>query len=130
MALDERWTDVDKLLEPAPKSREELHQRVVPEIAQARFEFPTTELASYRTFVNVPEVTLPVTDQDGAELTPDIVVVDTPGNLPQILAAVETGQTVTAARAQQEWAPPGRRPRPAFALVRPACSGAPATPAS
>ena len=124
MALDERWTDVDKLLEPAPKSREELHQRVVPEIAQARFEFPTTELASYRTFVNVPEVTLPVTDQDGAELTPDIVVVDTPGNLLQILAAVETGQTVTEERAQQEWRPLARLPGAAFYLFVPVGYGA------
>ena len=124
MALDERWTDVDKLLEPAPKSREELHQRVVPEIALARFEFPTTELASYRTFVNVPEVTLPVTDQDGAELTPDIVVVDTPGNLLQILAAVETGQTVTEERAEQEWRPLALLPDAAFYLFVPVGYGA------
>ena len=119
MALDERWMDVDKLLEPAPKSREELHQRVVPEIAEARFEFPTTEFASYRSFVNVPEVTLPVTDQNGAELTPDIVVVDTPGNMLQILAAVETGDTVTEERAEQEWRPLALLPDAAFYLFLP-----------
>ena len=124
MALDERWTDVDKLLAPAPKSREELHQRVVPEIAEARFEFPTTEFASYRTYVNVPEVNLPVTDQNGVELTPDIVVVDTPGNLLQLVAAVETGDTVTEERAQQEWHALALLPDAAFYLFVPVGCGA------
>lgn len=103
MGLDERWTDIDKMLQPAPMSTEELHQRVVPDVAQARFEFPTPELASYRTFVNVPEVTLPITDAEGQQHTPDIVVVDTPGNILKIVAQVETADTVTADRAQDVW---------------------------
>ena len=119
MTLSERWMDVDKLLEPAPKSTEELHQRAVQDIALARFEFPTPELASYRTFVNVPEVTLPVTDEAGQELTPDIVVVDTPGNLLRMLASVEVPETVTEERAQQQWLPYSRLPDAAFYLFLP-----------
>ena len=119
MGLEERWTDVDKLLEPAPKNREELHQRAVQEIAQARFEFPTTELPSYRAFVNVPDVTLAVTNQAGEELTPDIVVVDTPGNLLKIFASVETAETVTEERAEEAWLPFGKLPDAAFYLFIP-----------
>ena len=124
MGLEERWTDVDKLLEPAPKNREELHQRAVQEIAEARFEFPTLELPSYRAFVNVPDVTLAVTDQAGDELTPDIVVVDTPGNLLKIFATVETAETVTEERAKEVWAPYGRLPDAAFYLFVPVGYGA------
>ena len=124
MPLDERWTDVDKLLQPAPKSTEELYQRAVQDIAQARFEFPTLELASYRTFVNVPEPTLPVTDESGGELTPDIVVVDTPGNILKILATVETGETVTEERAEEKWRPFAQLPDVAFYLFVPVGYGA------
>ena len=62
MTIDTRWTDVDKMLQPSPLNRQELRERVVQDVAKARFEFPTTELPSYRTYVNVPEVTLPVKD--------------------------------------------------------------------
>lgn len=119
MTIDSRWTDVDKMLQPAPKGREELHLRAVQDIAQARFEFPTTEHASYRTFVNIPEVTLPVTDTEGNELVPDIVVVDTPGNILRILAHVETGETVTEEQAQEKWLPFARLPDAAFYLYVP-----------
>ncbi len=119
MTIDTRWMDVDKLLEPAPKSREELHQRAVQDIAQARYEFPTPELPSYRAFVNVPEVTLPVKGETGNELTPDIVVVDTPGNLLKMLALVETGETVTEEQGQKHWLPLSRLPDTAFYLYLP-----------
>ncbi len=124
MTLSERWTDVDKLLQPAPQSTEELHQRVVQDIAQARFEFPTPELASYRSFVNEPEVTLPVTDEAGNELTPDIVVVDTPGNILKILVSVETSETVTEERAQERWRPFSGLHEAAFYLYVPVGYGA------
>ena len=124
MGLDERWTDLDKLLEPAPKSVAELRQRVVQDIAQARFEFPTPELASYRTYVNVPEATLPVTSETGDELKPDIVVVDTPGNILKILAHVETGETVTEETAKETWLPFSKLPEAAFYLYVPVGYGA------
>ncbi len=119
MTIDTRWTDVDKMLQPAPKGREELHMRAVQDVAQARFEFPTTENPSLRTFVNIPEATLPVTDTDGSELVPDIVVVDTPGNILKILAAVETGETVTEDRAKEAWLPFSKLPDAAFYLYVP-----------
>ena len=89
------------------------------DIAQARFEFPTTESPSLRTFVNIPETTLPVTDTDGNELIPDIVIVDTPGNILKILAAVETGETVTEERATEAWQPFSKLPDAAFYLYVP-----------
>ncbi len=119
MTIDTRWMDVDKLLQPIPKNTEELRQRAVQDIAQARFEFPTTELASYRAFVNVPEVTLPVTAADGALLTPDIVVVDTPGNILKIVAQVETSDRLTEERAKDVWAPLAKLPDTAFYLYIP-----------
>ncbi len=123
MTTDTRWTDVDKMLQPAPKGREELHMRAVQDIAQARFEFPTTEQPSLRTFVNIPEKTLAVTDTDGTELVPDIVIVDTPGNILRILAAVETQETVTEARAKEAWLPFSKLPDAAFYLYVPVGSG-------
>ena len=119
MTIETRWTDVDKMLQPSPKSRQELHERAVQDIALARFEFPTPELAGYRTFVNVPEVTLPVKDEDGNETKPDIVVVDTPGNILKILAQVETGDSVTEERARDVWVPSSRLPDAAFYLFVP-----------
>jgi len=124
VGLEERWTDIDKLLQPAPTSTQELHERAVQDIAQARFEFPTPELPSYRSFVNVPDVTLPVTDESGNQLVPDIVVVDTPGNILRILAQVETGDTVTEQRAREVWLPFSRLPDAAFYLFVPVGYGA------
>ena len=107
------------MLEPAPKSTEELHRRAVQDIAQARYEFPTPDLASYRSFVNVPEVTLPVTDVQGNELTPPIVVVDTPGNVLKILASVATVEMVTEEQAENEWRALAELPDAAFYLYVP-----------
>jgi hypothetical protein len=117
--IETRWTDVDKMLQPSPKNREELRERVVADVAQARFEFPTPEFPSYRAYVNVPEVTLPVKDVDGTEYTPDIVVVDTPGNVLKIAAQVELGEQVNEARARELWAPLAKLPDAAFYLYVP-----------
>ncbi len=119
MTTETRWTDVDKMLQPAPKDRDELRQRAVQDVAKARFEFPTPELASYRSFVNLPEVTLPVKDPNGNEYTPDIVVVDTPGNILKIVAQVETGDLVTEERAKEVWAPLAKLGDSAFYLYVP-----------
>ena len=124
VTIETRWTDVDKMLQPAPKDRDELRQRAVQDVAKARFEFPTPELASYRTYVNVPEVTLPVKDPKGNELTPDIVVVDTPGNILKILAQVELPEQVTEERAKGLWLPFSKLPDAAFYLYVPVGHGA------
>ncbi len=124
MTLTERWTDIDKMLQPSPKSEQELHERAVQDVAKARFEFPTPGLPSYRTFVNMPEVTLPVKDLDGKEWSPDIVVVDTPGNVLKIVAQVETTGTVTEERAKELWLPYSKFPDAAFYLYIPVGHGA------
>ena len=117
--MDTRWMDVDKLLQPSPKRQEELKQRAVQDIALARYEFPSTELPSYRTFVNVPETTLPVTDEFGNQLTPDIVVVDTPGNILKILAQVETADGVNDEQALKVWLRYANLPETAFYVYVP-----------
>lgn len=124
MTIESRWTNVDELLKPAPKNRQELHERLVQDVAQARFEFPTPELPSYRTFVNVPEVTLPVQSESGTEPAPDIVVVDTPGNFLKMLASVETSDTVTEERGRTIWAPFAKLRNAAFYLYVPVGYGA------
>jgi hypothetical protein len=111
--------DVDKLLQPIPKNSQELRERAIQDVALARFEFPTPELPSYRTYVNVPEVTLPVTAPDGKELIPDIVVVDTPGNILKILAQVEVIDNLNEERARSVWAPLAKLPDAAFYLYIP-----------
>jgi hypothetical protein len=124
VTIESRWTNVDEMLKPAPKNRQELRERLVQDIARARFEFPTPELPSYRTFVNVPEVTLPVKAPSGQDLTPDIVVVDTPGNILKLLATVETSDTVTEESAKTKWEPYAKLPDAAFYLYIPVGYGA------
>jgi hypothetical protein len=119
VTIETRWMDVDKMLQPSPKNSQELRERAVQDVARARFEFPTPELPSYRAFVNVPEQTMPVTDDNGDQLTPDIVVVDTPGNVLKILAQVETGDLITEERARDVWAPLARLRAAAFYLYVP-----------
>jgi hypothetical protein len=124
MTIDTRWTDVDKMLQPSPLNRQELRERVVQDVAKARFEFPTPELAGYRTYANFPQVTMPVKDPEGKEYTPDIVVVDTPGNILKILAQVELAEQVTEERAKEFWAPVAKLPDAAFYLYVPVGYGA------
>lgn len=123
MTIDSRWTDIDKMLQPTPKSQEELQERVIADVAQARFEFPTPEQPGFRTYVNVPEVTMPITDLEGNEHTPHIVVVDTPGNVLQMLAQVEITQNITEERAREAWAPLANLPDSAFYLFVPVGQG-------
>jgi hypothetical protein len=124
LTIETRWMDVEQALQPSPKNQQELRERVVADVALARFEFPTPEYASYRTYVNVPEVTLPVKDENGNELVPDIVVVDTPGNILKILAHVETGDLVSEQRAREVWLPLSQLPNAAFYLYIPVGYGA------
>ena len=75
MTLDTRWEDVDQLLVRTARTKDEKHVKAVHEIAEARFKFPTPEFPSYRTYVNVPEITMAVKVGD-QEIAPDIVVVE------------------------------------------------------
>jgi hypothetical protein len=124
VTIDTRWMDVEKVLQPAPQTAQELRERAVQDIAQARFEFPTPEHPSFRTYVNVPEVTLPVQDESGKELVPDIVVVDTPGNITKIVVRVEVAPDVTEERARSDWQHLARLHDVAFYLYVPVGYGA------
>ena len=75
MTLDTRWEDVDKLLQTTARTKDEKQAKAVHEIAEQRFKFPTQEHASYRTYVNAPNVTMAVQVGD-EEVAPDIVVVE------------------------------------------------------
>jgi hypothetical protein len=103
--IDTRWLDPDKLMPPSDKTRESIHSRVVADIAQQRLAFPNEEFSSLRTHVNVPEPTFPIRGADGSELVPDIVVAESAGGRPRILAAVETADTVTDEQAAGHWLP-------------------------
>ena len=118
--IDTRWEDPDKLMPPSDKTREGVLSRVVKDIAGQRLAFPNAEFPSLRTHVNVPGPALVLRAADGAELTPDIVVAEARSNRPQILAAVETVDTVTDDRATGRWLPFSQVPDTTFYLYVPA----------
>jgi hypothetical protein len=103
--LDTRWEDPDKLMPPSAKTREETHSRAVKDIAEDRLTFSGDEFPMPRTHVNVPEPSFVVPGPGGAQLVPDIVVAEFPGDRPLILAAVETVDTVTDEQAATRWRP-------------------------
>ncbi|MBI5283885.1 MAG: hypothetical protein HY874_02215, partial [Chloroflexi bacterium] len=72
MSEETRWEDIDQLLNRTERTKDESRTKAAQQIAELRFKFPTTAHPSYRTFVNLPEVTMAV--QSGKrELAPDIV---------------------------------------------------------
>lgn len=117
--VDTRWQDPDRLMPPGAKTRETTHSRVVRDIARQRLAFPNDEFPSLRAHVNVPEPALVIRSAEGAELVPDIVVAEYPGNRPRILAAVETVDTVTDEQARTRWLPFSQVPETAFCLYVP-----------
>jgi hypothetical protein len=123
--IDTRWEDPDKLMPPGSKTRENIHLRVVKDIAQQRLAFPNDEFPSLSTHVNVPQPAFVIRAApaagaaDGAELVPDIVVAESPGNRPCILAAVETVDTVTDEQATGCWLPFSQVPDTTFYLYVP-----------
>jgi hypothetical protein len=117
--VDTRWQDPDKLMPPSAKTREGTHSRVVRDVAQQRLAFPNEEFPSLRTHVNVPRPALVIRSAEGAELVPDIVVAESPGNRPRILAAVETVDTVTDEQARARWLPFAQVPDTTFYLYVP-----------
>lgn len=106
MTIQTRWEEPDTLLARNERTRNEELARVVQEIAQARFNFPTQEHPSYRTHVNVPEVTMAVKVGE-EEIAPDIVVIDkrkTGETYVAITAAVANKEMVNEDEAKTRWA--------------------------
>ena len=89
---------------PPRHTRERLRLRAVQEIARDRFAFPNERYPHLKTFVNEPERTMGVT-VDKEVLYPDIVVLQWPEKITQMVAQVEASNTVTEQQALDEWLP-------------------------
>lgn len=90
---------------PSKEQRDILHERAVQDIARERFAYPTEKHPSFKTYLNVPEPAMGVELRDGSIDYPDIVVVDTSGNILKIVADVETSASVSQEQAQWRWRP-------------------------
>jgi len=84
------------------------HQGAVAEIAKVKFPFPGPQGIDFETIVNVPKPKMAVGEEGGKDLYPDIVVVRRPGQWLQIMADVETPDTVNDETAVNEWLPKAR----------------------
>ena len=84
--------------------RERLRLRALQEIARERFGFPNERYPYLKTFVNEPERTMGVV-LDREVLYPDIVVLQWPERITQMVAQVEAAATVTEQQALDEWLP-------------------------
>ena len=126
MTLDTRWEDIDSLLQRTDRTTSETLERAVREIAAARFEFPTEQFPSYRTYVNFPETTMGV-QVGGEEVVPHIVVVERfkTGDTALVMTAqVCNREDVSDAQAQAVWARIAKIPNQAFYLYVPVGLGA------
>jgi hypothetical protein len=81
------------------------HQGAVAEIAKVKFPYPGPEGADLDTIVNVPKPKMAVGEEGGKDLYPDIVVVRRPGQWLQIMADVETADSVNDETAVNDWLP-------------------------
>ena len=126
MTMDTRWEDINTLLVRTERTKDEKLVSAVREVAAARFQFPTAEYASYRTHVNVPEVSMGV--QVGSEeIVPSIVVVEKLNTGQTVLimtAEVCAAEQVNEGEAKQVWARIAAVPNQAFYLYVPVGLGA------
>jgi hypothetical protein len=97
-------TQTTALTMPPQSTRERLRLQAVQEIARDRFPFPNERYPNLRTFINEPERTMGVT-VDKEALYPDIVVLQWPEKTTQMVAQVESSDTVTEQQALGEWLP-------------------------
>jgi hypothetical protein len=106
MTLDTRWEDVDVLLQRSERTKDEKLDKAVAEIAAQRFAFPTQEHASYRSYVNLPEIQMAV-QVGGDEIVPHIVVTEkiNTGDTRLVMTAVVCGrEQVHEGEAKALWA--------------------------
>lgn len=121
MTMDTRWEQIDTLLERTERSKNEGLVKVINGVAAARYEFPTPKLASYRTHVNAPEVTMVVQVAD-EQIAPDIVVVEkinTGETHLAMTAAVADREMVNEGEAKRAWARYASIPNSVFYLYVP-----------
>lgn len=89
---------------PLPETRQLLHLRALQDIASQRFLFPSEAHPDLKTFLNDPQLTMAV-PVNGEVLHPDVVVVKWPEKVVEMLAEVETADTVTEEQARERWVP-------------------------
>ena len=102
-----RWEKIDGLLRRSERTQIECRAAAARQIADARFKFPSAEFPAYKTFVNVPDVTMTVKVGD-ADLVPDIVVIEHPASgqpVVRMAVIVAAPERVTVAEAKERWAP-------------------------
>jgi hypothetical protein len=87
--------------------RDQRHTGTIHEIVKLKFPFPNDEHPDLETIVNEPEPRISVGNWQGRDLFPDIVVVKKPGQWLQLMAEVETADTVNDEEAEREWKPYG-----------------------
>lgn len=126
MTLDTRWEDIDALLQRTDRTRDETLARAVREIAAQRFDFPSEDHPGFRTYVNVPNVTMGVQVGDD-EVVPHIVVVERhkTGDTSLVMTAVVCNrEDVNDGQARALWARLAKLPNQAFYLYVPVGYGA------
>ena len=88
-----------------PYLRDQRHDGTVQAIAKLKFPYPNDEHPELETILNEPNPQITVGQHNGHDLFPDIVVVRRPGVWLEMMAEVETGDTVTDESAEREWLP-------------------------
>lgn len=93
------------MLVPVRYLRDQRHDATVAEIAKVKFPYPNEQHPELETVLNEPEPRLSVGQYEGHDLFPDIVVVRRPGQWLELMAEVETKDTVNDESALNEWLP-------------------------
>lgn len=83
------------------EERQEIHDTWVQRIAKIRFNFPNNDHPDWETYTNHPDRTWGVENEEGEELYPDIVVVNTVDEKLIMIGEVETEDSVTEEEAEQ-----------------------------
>lgn len=126
MSLDTRWENIDALLKRTERTKEETLVKAAQQIVEQRFQFPTEEYPSYRTYINIPTVTMGVKVGD-EEIDPTIVVVERlkTGETRLVMTAEVAGrEQVNEGEAKLVWARIASIPDQAFYLYVPVGLGA------
>ncbi len=85
--------------------RDQRQAATVVEVAALKFPFPNEQFPDLETLVNLPKPRMTVSDDDKNPLYPHIVVVRRPGTWLQMMAEIETADSVTDESAKDRWLP-------------------------
>ena len=85
--------------------RDQRHQATVTEIALKKFPFPSETEPELETIVNTPTPHMSAGQIDGENFFPDLVVVRRPGQWLELVAQIETADTVNDDSAVNRWLP-------------------------